>query len=83
MRVCFYAAVFSLFASVGALASFMDTAYVSPLHIASNIAVVGGFAMVYAAASLWRRYWLIPIAAIAEGVFFGIIGAHYLSLIHI
>lgn len=77
MRVCFYAAVFSLFASVGGLVLLMGTTYLSPLQIILNIAVMGGFAIAYAAFSIWRRYWLIPVLGILEGVIFAFLGAHY------
>ena len=72
MRVCFYGAVFSLFASVGALALVMDTAYLSPLHIAAIILIMGGFAVGYAAVSVWQRHWLIPLIGIGEGALFTI-----------
>jgi serine phosphatase RsbU (regulator of sigma subunit) len=77
MRICFYAAVFSLFASVGALALLMSTTYLSPAHIISNIVIVGGFAIGYAAVSIWQRYWIIPVLGIFEGVLFALLGAHY------
>jgi hypothetical protein len=77
MRICFYAAVFSLFASVGVLVLLMSTTYVSPLQIVLNIVIIGGFAMAYAAVSIWQRYWLIPVLAICEGILFAFIGAHY------
>ena len=77
LRVCFYAAVFSLFASVGALVLLMRTDYLSPLQIVLCIAITGGFAIVYAASSIWQRYWLIPVFGIIEGVIFGVVAAHY------
>ena len=77
MRICFYAAVFSLFASVGVLVLLMNTIYLSPLQILLNIVVMGGFAVAYAAVSIWQRYWLIPGLIILEGICFALIGAHY------
>ena len=77
MRICFYGAVFSLFASVGTLVLLMSTSYLSPLQIVLNIVVMGGFAIGYAAVSIWQRYWLIPILGVVEGLLFGIVGAHY------
>ena len=61
MRICFYAAVFLLFASVGVLVLLMITTYVSPLQIVLNIVIIRGFAIPYGAVSLWQRYWLIPV----------------------
>jgi len=77
MRICFYSAVFSLFASVGTLVLLMGTAYLSPLQIVLNIVISGGFAVAYAAVSLWQRYWLIPVVGIIEGCLFAIIAKHY------
>jgi hypothetical protein len=77
MRICFYGAVFSLFASVAVLVLLMGTTYLSPLQIIVSIAITGGFAIAYAAVSIWQRYWLIPILIIVEGIFFALVGAHY------
>jgi len=77
MRICFYAAVFSLFASVGALALLMRTQYLSPLEIALTILIVGGFAIAYASVSIAQRYWLIPVLGVVQGLIFGIIGGYY------
>lgn len=77
MRVCFYVAVFSIFASVGALVLLMSTTYLSPLQIILNIAITGGFAIGYAAVSIWQRYWLISILGIFEGILFALLAAHY------
>ena len=79
MRICFYAAVFLLFASVGVLALLMRTTYVSPPQIVLNIVIIGGFAVAYAGVSLWQRYWLIPVLLIVQAVLFALIGAHYRS----
>jgi serine phosphatase RsbU (regulator of sigma subunit) len=77
MRVCFYAAVFSLFASVGAMVLLMGTAYLSPLQIVLNILISGGFAIAYAAVSIWRRYWVAPVLVIMEGLAFGMLSFRY------
>ena len=77
MKIYFYAAVFSLFASVGVLVLLMGTTYLSPLQIVLNIVISGGFAITYAAVSIWRRYWLIPVLGVCEGVLFALLGAHY------
>jgi serine phosphatase RsbU (regulator of sigma subunit) len=77
MRICFYAAVFSLFASVGVLVLLTSTTYLPPLQIFLNIVITGGFAIAYAAVSIWQRYWLIPVLVIFEGVLFAVLGVHY------
>jgi sigma-B regulation protein RsbU (phosphoserine phosphatase) len=77
MRICFYVAVFSIFASVGALVLLMSTSYLSPLQIVLNILIMGGFAIGYAAVSIWQRYWVIPVLGVIEGFLFAILGAHY------
>lgn len=77
MRICFYSAVFSLFASVATLVMLMSTDYLSPLQIVLYIVIMGGFAIGYAAASMLQRYWLIPILGVIEGLLFAILSAHY------
>jgi serine phosphatase RsbU (regulator of sigma subunit) len=77
MRICFYAAVFSLFASLAVLVLLTGTTYLSPSQIILNIVIMGGFAIVYAGVSIRRGYWLIPVLGIVEGVAFGFLGAHY------
>jgi serine phosphatase RsbU (regulator of sigma subunit) len=71
-KICFYAAVFSVFASIGVLSLLMSTSYLSPLEISLNVVIWGGIAAACAAASIWQRYWLIPafiIFQIAVSVF--------------
>jgi serine phosphatase RsbU (regulator of sigma subunit) len=77
MRVCFYTAVFAIFASIGALVLLMGTAYLSPLQIVLNILISGGFAIAYIAVSFWQRYWLIPVVGIVQGCLFAIVAEHY------
>lgn len=77
VRICFYAVVFSLFASVEVLVLLMSTTYLSPLQIFLNIVVFGGFSIVYAAVWIWQRYWLIPVLMIGQGVLSTVLGAHY------
>ena len=77
MRICFYAAVFSLFASVSVLLLMMRTTYLSPFEILGNIVITGGFAIAYAAVWIGQRYWLVVVLLIAEGIVFSIVGAHY------
>jgi sigma-B regulation protein RsbU (phosphoserine phosphatase) len=55
----------------------MSTSYLSPLQIILNIVVMGGFAIGYAAVSIWQRYWLIAVLGVMEGLLFGILSAHY------
>jgi phosphoserine phosphatase RsbU/P len=77
MRICFYAAVFLLFASVGVLVLVMDTSSLSWAHIAANVVIMGGFAIVYAAVSIWRLYWVLPIVGLAEGCAFAMVSYYY------
>lgn len=77
MRVCFYGAVFSLFASVGTFTLLSSTAYLSPVQILLTILISGGFAIGYAAVSIWQRYWFIAIIGILEGLVFAAVGNYY------
>jgi hypothetical protein len=77
MRFCFYAAVFSLFASVEVLVLLMGTAYLSPLTIFLNVVIFGGFGVAYVAVSIWQRYWLIPVLMIGQIVLSAVVGALY------
>jgi len=77
MRLCFYGAIFSLFASIGALMLVSSTFYLPPLQIAATILMTGGFAIAYAAVSMWNRFWLIPVIGIIEVCFFVILAIHY------
>ncbi|HTZ83550.1 MAG TPA: SpoIIE family protein phosphatase [Candidatus Acidoferrales bacterium] len=77
MRVCFYGAVFALFATVGTLILLTSTAYISPVQIVLTIIISGGFAIGYAAVSIWQRFWLIPIIGISEGILFSFVGSRF------
>jgi len=77
MRICFYAAVFSLFASVSVLLLSMGTVPLSPWQVLLNIVIMGGFAVFYAAVSIRQKYWVIPIFGVVEGGFFAVLAAHY------
>jgi hypothetical protein len=68
-KVCFYGAVFSLFASISVLFLLMSTTYLSPLNILLSVGIGGGMAVAYAAAWLWQRYWLIPVFMLAQALF--------------
>jgi serine phosphatase RsbU (regulator of sigma subunit) len=74
-RVYFYAAVFSLFASVSVLSLLMSTTYLSPLEVFLNILIWGGIGVAYVAAWLWQRYWLIPVFIVFQ-VLFSVFAAH-------
>jgi hypothetical protein len=77
MRLCFYSAVFSLFASASVLDSLRHTIYLSPVQIFLNIVIVGGFAVAYAAFWISQRYWVIPVLLLSETVLFSLLGAHH------
>jgi len=76
-RICFYAAVFAMFASVAFIWLGMGRVYLPPLRIFLTVIIFGGCAIGYAAVGLARRHWLIPVFMIAEGFLFGIMGAVY------
>lgn len=69
VRICFYAAIFSLFASIGALVLLMGTTYLSPLEIFLNIVIWGGFAVANAAVWIGQRFWLLPVFIIFQVLF--------------
>lgn len=75
-RIVFYAGVFALFAAIAFISLVLNAQYLEPLHIVLTVLVVGGFAIAYAAVSVTRRFWLIPIIGIGEGVTFGILNAY-------
>src|SRR5215471_14028208 len=77
MRICFYAAVFLLFAAVSALVLLMRTTYLSPLEIFLNVVITGVFATAYAAVWIWQRYWVIVLLLICERGLFSVVGARY------
>lgn len=76
MRLCFYSAVFMLFASASVLDSLRHTTYLSPVQIFLNIVIVGGFAVAYAAFWILQRYWVIPVLLLSESVLFSVLGKH-------
>ena len=77
MRICFYGAVFALFASVGALALLLATTSLSLIQIISVVLITGGFAVGYARVSIAQRYWLIPVIGVIEGLLFAVVGSSY------
>lgn len=76
VRICFYAAVFSVFASIGVLSLLMSTTYLSSLEILLNIVIWGGIAVACAAASIWQRYWLIPVFIVFQ-ILFSVFAAYF------
>jgi serine phosphatase RsbU (regulator of sigma subunit) len=76
-RTCFYAGVFALFASIGFISLAMGRVYFSPLRIFFTVVILGGFAIGYAALSVARRFWWMPVLGIVEGLSFMIVGNVY------
>jgi hypothetical protein len=64
MRIIFYAAVFSFFASIRVLSLLMSTTYLSSLEILLNIVGLGGLAVAVVAVVVWQSYRLIPVLGI-------------------
>ena len=64
MKICFYAAIFSLVATYQVLILLMRTTYLSPLEIFLNIAIFGGLFVATSDIVQSGRYWLIPVVAI-------------------
>lgn len=62
--------MFTLFACVGFLNLLLEPRYVAPWRLAVTVGVMGGFAVVCAAAGVMRKYWIIAIVALAEALFF-------------
>jgi serine phosphatase RsbU (regulator of sigma subunit) len=73
----FYAAVFALFASIGFISLAINAHQLSPLRISATVLIVAGFAVLYAAVSVLRRFWLIPFIGLAEGIAFWILNYFY------
>ncbi len=76
MKICFYAAVFSVFVSLSVLDLLMRTTYLSPLEISLNILIQGGFGVAFLAALITRRFRLVPLLGISA-VLFMIVVATY------
>jgi serine phosphatase RsbU (regulator of sigma subunit) len=69
--------VFALFASIGFISLAMGRVSLSPFRILLTVVILGSFAIGYAAVSVTRRYWFLPVLGIAEGILFGIVGYVY------
>lgn len=76
MKICFYAAVFSVFASISVLALLMRTTSLSPLEIFLNVVIQGGFGVAFLAALVSQRFRLVPLLAIFA-VLFTVVVATY------
>jgi len=72
-QVVFFAGVFALFACVGFLNLLLEPRYVAPWRLAVTVGVMGGFAVVCAAAGVMRKYWIIAVVATLEAVFFSLL----------
>ncbi len=76
-RVLFYSGVFSFFASIGFISLQMESTRIAPSRILLTVLIMGGFAMFYAATSIARRYWWIPVVGAIQGLLFGILKNYY------
>jgi serine phosphatase RsbU (regulator of sigma subunit) len=82
-RICYYAAVFALFASIGFVSLVMNAVYLPLSRIFVTVFIVGTFATGYAAVSIVRRFWLIPVLGVAEGIAFWAEEAFFHSTSHL
>jgi phosphoserine phosphatase RsbU/P len=73
----FYVGVFALFASIGFVSLSLSSQYLTPLQILLTVLIFGGCAIGYAAASIARRLWLVPVIVIGEGLLFWILNSFY------
>lgn len=81
-RILFYSGVFAIFASIGFMFLVMDADYLPPSRIFFTALIFGLFAPAYASASIVRRYWLIPVLSVAEGLAFWIAAYLYRNASH-
>ena len=58
--------VFSLFASIGLIAMLMTPVHQTIVSALVTVTIYGGFAVGYAALSIARRFWLIPVLVLAQ-----------------
>jgi serine phosphatase RsbU (regulator of sigma subunit) len=70
-RIYFYAGVFAFFSSIGFISLLMQTVQLPLTQILITVLVMGIFAIGYAAVSIARRHWIIPLLILAEAAFFG------------
>ena len=71
-RLLFFAGVFALFSSIGFVSLLLRTQYLSPKRILITVFVMGALAIVCAAAGTARKFWIIAVASVVEGLFFTI-----------
>jgi len=69
-RILFFTGVFSLFSSVGFLYLLLQPRYVTHGRLAATVLVMGGMAALCAVVGIARKYWLLAIISISEGMFF-------------
>jgi serine phosphatase RsbU (regulator of sigma subunit) len=69
----FFTGVFSLFACVGFLNLLLEPRYVAPWRLIVTVGVMGGLAVVCAAAGVVRKFWVIGVVAAVEAVFFSLL----------
>ena len=65
--------VFSLFASIGLIWMLMSPVHQTIESAVVTIAIYGGFAVGYAALSIARKFWLIPVWALLQAAAFTLI----------
>lgn len=76
-RAYFYTGVFAFFASIGFISLLMTTVRLAPLRIVLTVLIMGGFAILYALVSIYRKFWLIAVMGVVEGLLFGFLNGHY------
>jgi serine phosphatase RsbU (regulator of sigma subunit) len=76
-HINFYSGVFALFASIGFISLGMRSWYFTPVHMLITVLIMGGFAVGYAAVSMARRFWLIPVLGISQGFLFEVVDSRY------
>jgi len=69
-RVVAILGVFSLFASIGLISMVMFPVHQTIFSASVTVAIYGGFAVGYAALSVVRKYWLIPVWALLQAAAF-------------
>jgi serine phosphatase RsbU (regulator of sigma subunit) len=65
--------VFSLFASIGLVSMLMSPLHQTIKSAVATVAIYGGFAVGYAALSMARKFWLIPVWALLQAAAFTLI----------
>ena len=73
----FYTGVFCIFAAVGFLGLTMSSAPLTRLHIFLQVFMIAGFAVLWAAAGVLRKWLYMPLIAICEFAAAWLIGAKF------